>query len=327
MLTAVWQKEALRERDWVTQMFGSLISEHITDGSNSIVMDNCLLIDQFVHTKRAEYYREFRKCRNAFFLHLSDEQFHGGYGTYTNFTGVFRNYWSGIFNPASVMVLPLGYSNGISPGMRQKPAAERQYLWSFAGEAARASRPEMVAALDSISPHLCYATDKTGTAALTSDEYRSLLENTVFAPCPMGRLNLECFRLYEALECGAIPIVERRATLDYFTRLLGPNPIIQIRSWEDAREKVGSLAADPTRMNQLQQLISDWWNLHKQTVKNNISQFVTSRVNGESSRASAVKWAYSLPFWQVIELARHHSGPAMMRRFGVQATRLMGGPR
>jgi hypothetical protein len=327
VLTAVWQKEDLRERDWVTQVFGSLISEHITDGSNSIVMDNCLLIDQFIHTKRAEYYREFRNRRNAFFLHLSDEQFHGGYETYSNFTGVFRNYWSGVFNPASVMVLPLGYSNGISRDVQPKPATERQYLWSFAGEAARASRPEMAAALDGISPHLCCATDKKRSAALTTGEYRRLLENTVFAPCPMGRLNLECFRLYEALECGAIPIVERRATLDYFTRLLGPNPIIQIRSWEDAREKIRSLTADPPRMDQLQQLISGWWDLHKQTVKNSISQFVTSRVNGESRKASAVKWAYSLPFWQVIELARHHSGPAMIRRFSIQANRLIGGPR
>jgi hypothetical protein len=184
----------------------------------------------------------------------------------------------------------------------------------------------MVAALNGVSPHFCCATDAKRTTALTSEEYQSLLENTVFAPCPMGRLNLECFRLYEALECGAIPIVERRPTLDYFTRLLGPNPIIQVRSWEDARDKIRSLAADPPRLNQLQQLISGWWDLHKLSVKNRISRFVTSRVNGTSSNVRAVKWAYNLPFWQMIELARHHSGPAMMRRFSIQATRLIGRP-
>jgi hypothetical protein len=326
MLTAIWQSEALREREWLTQIFGTLIGEHITDGSNSVVMDNCLLIDQFIHSKRNGYYREFRTRSNAFFLHLSDEQFHGGYETYSNFTGVFRNYWSAVFDPASVMVLPLGYSNGISRRTRLKPAIERRYLWSFAGETARASRPEMVAALNGVSPHFCRATDAKRTTALTSEEYQSLLENTVFAPCPMGRLNLECFRLYEALECGAIPIVERRPTLDYFTRLLGPNPIMQVRSWEDARYKIRSLAADPPRLNQLQQLISGWWDLHKQNVKNDVSRFVASRVNGKSSNARAVKWAYNLPFWQVVELARHHSGPAMMRRFSIQATRLLGRP-
>jgi hypothetical protein len=327
MLTAIWQNEALREREWITEIFGSLISEHITDGSNSIVMDNCLLIDQFIHTKRIGYYREFRGHKNAFLLHLSDEQFHGGYEAYANFTGVFRNYWSAIFNPAAVMVLPLGYSNGTSPRVRPKPAAERQYLWSFAGEAARSSRPEMVAALDGVSPHFCCATDKKRTTTLTPEAYRALLEDTVFSPCPMGRLNLECFRLYEALECGAIPIVERRATLDYFTNLLGPNPVMEIRSWIDARDKIRSLAADPPRLNHLQQQISSWWNLHKQTAKNSVSQFVTSRVDSESGNASAVKWTYNLPFWQVIELARHQSGPAMMRRFGIQANRLIRGYR
>jgi Exostosin family len=325
MLTAIWQKDDFREREWVTRMFGSLISEHIADGSNSIVMDNCLLIDQYLHTKQSEYYRAFRPHRNAFLLHLSDEQFHGGYEAYANFTGVFRNYWSAIFNPASVKILPLGYSNGLARRVQPKLASERQYLWSFAGEASRASRPEMVAALKSISPHLCCATDKKGTIALAPKTYRELLEDTVFAPCPMGRLNLECFRLYEALESGAIPIVERRATLDYFTKLLGPNPVMEIRSWASARDKIRSLAADPPRLNQLQREISSWWDVHKQTVKDKISHFVISRVDSASSDASAVKWIYNLPCWQLIELARHHSGPAMLRRFGIQATRLVGG--
>jgi len=325
MLTAIWQKDDFREREWVTQMFGSLISEHIADGSNSIVMDDCLLIDQYLHTKRGEYYRAFRSHRNAFLLHLSDEQFHGGYEAYANFTGVFRNYWSAIFNPASVKILPLGYANGLARRVEPKLASERQYLWSFAGESSRASRPEMVAALKGISPHLFCATDKKGTVALAADTYRELLEDTVFAPCPMGRLNLECFRLYEALESGAIPIVERRATLDYFTKLLGPNPIMEIRSWAGARDKIRSLAADPARLNQIQREISSWWDVHKQTVKNNISHFVISRIDSATSDASAVKWIYNLPCWQLIELARHHSGPAMIRRFGIQTTRLIGG--
>lgn len=325
MLTAIWQREDLREREWVTQMFGSLIKEHITDGSNFVVMDNCLLIDQFVHVKRREYYRAFRSHRNAFLLHLSDEQFHGGYEAYANFTGIFRNYWSAIFNPASVKILPLGYSNGLARHIQPKLASERKYLWSFAGETARASRPEMVAALKSISPHLCCATDKNGTAALAPDRYRELLGDTVFAPCPMGRLNLECFRLYEALESGAIPIVERRPTLDYFAKLLGPNPIMGAWSWAAARDKIRLLAADPPRLNQLQREILSWWDMHKQTIKNSISQFVADHADSASGNASAVKWVYNLPCWQLVELARHQSGPAMIRRFGIQATRLIEG--
>jgi hypothetical protein len=38
MLTAIWQREALREKEWVEHIFGSLISEHLIDGSNSVVM-------------------------------------------------------------------------------------------------------------------------------------------------------------------------------------------------------------------------------------------------------------------------------------------------
>jgi hypothetical protein len=100
---------------------------------------------------------------------------------------------------------------------------------------------------------------------------------------------------------------------------------MEVRSWAAARDNIRSLAADPPRLNELQREISSWWEMHKQTVKNSISQFVASHVDSGSSNASAVKWIYNLPCWQLIELARHQSGPAMLRRFGIQATRLMGG--
>ena len=100
---------------------------------------------------------------------------------------------------------------------------------------------------------------------------------------------------------------------------------MEIRSWGGARDRIGSLAADPERLNKLQQQVSNWWDLYKQTVKNSISQSVTSRVDGGPSNVSAVRWTYNLPCWQQIELARHHSAPAMMRRFGIQAARFIEG--
>eukprot|EP01035_Chromulina_nebulosa_P020559 gene20559-26664_t len=42
--------------------------------------------------------------------------------------------------------------------------------------------------------------------SISYEDYIHLLSNTVFVPCPSGR-NPETFRIYEALEVGAIPLI------------------------------------------------------------------------------------------------------------------------
>lgn len=60
------------------------------------------------------------------------------------------------------------------------------------------------------------------------EQQRAMLDS-IFSPCPQGNVLLETPRVYEALQCGSIPIVERRLTLDYYKQLLGPHPLPTVR--------------------------------------------------------------------------------------------------
>ena len=55
----------------------------------------------------------------------------------------------------------------------------------------------------------------------------------IFLPCPNGFVHPETYRLYEALECGCIPIVEN--AYRYYDRLFPSNPFIKIDKWSEAQ--------------------------------------------------------------------------------------------
>jgi hypothetical protein len=57
--------------------------------------------------------------------------------------------------------------------------------------------------------------------------FRKELLATVFAPSPPGLYNPDCFRIYEALFTGAIPIIPRHYQFDP----LGDHPIPMVDSW------------------------------------------------------------------------------------------------
>lgn len=320
MFTAIWQASDFRERDWICELLGSEISSHVYDGNHEVVQDNSILFDKFIHSRNRAYYAKFAERSRVFLFHLSDEQFHGGYDVYRWFDGVIRNYWSSVFTDP-VLILPLGYSSGLARPATIVPASARRYAWSFAGETGRASRPEMVSALSGVGPNLCHATDK-GAPPLSPDAYRALMLDTIFAPSPMGRINLECFRVYEALELGCIPIVEKRLTLDYFQSLLGNNPLLVVGNWSEARDKMERLSGDKPRLDALQQEIMSWWQQKKQLLKGQISALL-SKAPATKGNWTPTRAAYRLPMWQPWELARHHSGRALARRFKVQFQRAL----
>jgi hypothetical protein len=223
------------------------------------------------------------------------------------------------------MILPLGYSNGVSNKLLPKPASTRRYSWSFAGETTRASRPEMVAALKSSGTYICHSTDAGNSPPLAPSAYQDILRETVFAPSPMGRLNLECFRLYEALENGCIPIIEERPSLNYFNGLLGPHPLISVQRWTQARRVIADYSAEPARLDALQSQILSWWQSEKHAFKHRISDVLNDQSLVRKVTEPPLQPAYSTPFWQLRELYRHQSARGVVRRVKIQLLRAASG--
>lgn len=319
----LWQRSDLAERDWLSDLFSPIIDEQIFDGQHQVVLDDCILIDSYLHAQPQEYYAQFRG-RNAWLLHLSDETYEGGYENYGNFRGVFRNYWSGVFNPRRVLQLPLGYTADLPRDPVLLTADQRPYLWSFAGAAETGSRPDMLRALLPIEPNFTRIRDvRKPSQALGREAYSRLLSNSVFVPCAMGNVNLDTFRVCESLEYGSIPILERRLTLDYFAQLFGDHPIPTFSTWNEAASFIAKLRIDHVGLQHLQSACMEWWTLFKAQLRSRIREFVSATRAASNERFVNVR--PSIPAWQVIELLRHHSMGAARRRITVQVKRYAAG--
>jgi hypothetical protein len=334
--TVIWQSATPHESEWVDEIFGPYVKDHVTDTKHEVVLDNAILIDAFLDCHDIRYYERFRG-KNSYLVHFLDENFEGRYQEiYSNFRGVFRCFWADVFNTKYVMKLPLGYCNGMSGADRTIPlATERKYLWSFAGQLSKSSRPDMAKALLSIEPHFLFSTDNVPGLTffnnlhgkpkrLAPADFSELLLQSIFSPCPMGNVNAECFRLYEALECGSIPIVEKRMTLDYYRDLLGEHPIPTVRSWGEARSLIQKLLRNPDEMNTLQQRCVKWWEAYKATYREEVGDFLSTRmVDTAPINAPIMTKKYSMPGWRVLELLRHHDANAFFRRVNRQTARLL----
>jgi hypothetical protein len=296
------------------------VNEQIRDGKYSVVMDDCILVDSYLKVRPQDYYAKFRG-KNAFLVHLLDENYDGGYQHYDNFRAVFRHDYSDIFNPKRVLQLPLGYTEGVKPGKWEYGTSKRPYVWSFLGGAAKSSRPEMIKAFLRFTPHLAHITD-TGVKVpwVNKLEYAEILRNSIFAPSAMGNVNVECYRMYEALECGSIPILERRIGWDYYQGLLGDHPLPTFLTWGQAARWVEKILPDTAALDDLQKRCVAWWQNHKLKLNGQIRAMLDSP--GTAADGPYVHWKYGIPGWQIAELLHHHTVPAVARRIKTQTLRL-----
>jgi hypothetical protein len=145
----------------------------------------------------------------------------------------------------------------------------------------------------------------------------------------MGNVNLECWRIYEALEAGAIPILEKRPTLDYFTQMWGKHPLPAVKSWKEAHGFITNMMASSRELDSLQEACTNWWATKQEEWTEGIRLFIheAELAKHPSGVGDFVYPWHGVPGWQIIELLRHHNLPALKRRLAVQAGRLLSGKR
>jgi hypothetical protein len=338
-LTAIFQpgnRTSHREQEWIEEIFGPYIGDIIIDGEHKVVLDNSILFDAFIHRESKSYYEKF-KGKNSFLVHFLDENYEGFYDLYLNFKGIYRNHWASVFNTTYVRALPYGYPSGFDRSPHVLKASDRPFAWSFTGAIRKSSRPDMARALAKVEPHYLYITDRLfdyniksahGASGLTLLECQRILLDSVFSPSPMGNINIECGRPYEALECGSIPIVERRIGLDYYRELLGPHPMPTVWSWAEARTLTSQLIRDPNRLNALQAECIAWWAKKKIELRSEVGDFLEARSadsNGAQRRMFEPRANSNI--WRCLELMRHHDPRAAGRRVAVMLSRFAQGKR
>ncbi len=266
------------EYDWVNFLLADSIAGETVDNTWSHLAPSMIVVDNRLVPEKVPYYqRAFENGCKVVLIHLSDEAFNDDTGAYKYCEAVIRNYRSDVkAGLARMFFLPLGYKTGFARDHAPKPAAARKHLWSFAGDPNKLSRGEMLNTLAAVDGGAWHLTSGFGAAdCLSTADYRALMDESVMIPCPGGWSNLETFRVYEALEAGCIPFVEKRKGFDYYRALLGPHPLPTISTWAEGAALLRRLR-DAGELPALQQACMAWWAAYKPRLKADLAAFLSN---------------------------------------------------
>lgn len=121
-----------------------------------------------------------------------------------------------------------------------KTDLNRKYLWSFVGQVQNPSRQKAVEVLKTIPHGFMHIADSFGGVenGIVYQEYLDIMCQSIFVICPSGSMCVDSFRLYEAMECGAIPITEVKSPRDeegfnFWNEVYPQNEVIAVRDWEE----------------------------------------------------------------------------------------------
>ena len=320
----IWHYDpaGLLENDWLHYLLGETIDEEIVDiGLTRYDDDSIHLISNLRGplSMYQSYFQECRsRCRHIALLHVSDEYFAGGYKVYQYFDLVIRINHTYLAAGDGILTIPWGYPNGT--GSCDRPADQRRYAWSFVGEF-KSSRGAMAKAFDGFQPQYFTWTDSLYAKApkrLSQPEFNAIIEDTVFAPCPMGNATIDTNRIYERLEFGCIPLIELRQTLDFYTNLLGNHPLPAFRTWVEARRFAEATFNDKAALLRLQADIITWWASYKAKLRAEIRTELTGKSHAQELREFAEKLRNRVTVvhapLRIIEILRHQSMASLVWR-------------
>jgi len=253
---------------WISEILKK-IDYTIIDSEQKLEKDDILIIvDSSVEEKNELYIKLNLICEKIFLFHLGDEfGFHNLLPIYNNCNHVWRSFCSGIyFNNNKVQCIPIGYKSGVS----YKKKINRKYKWAFTGTPHKSSRHDLLYQFSNIKPFFCHKTEKFNQKNIPVDQMNDVLSSTEFVPCPYGFFHPETYRVYEALECGCIPIVEN--AYQYYDRLFPNNPLIKIDKWQDAKPILQGWNEE--QIKKKKEECNFWWKKQK----SDIQDFIKNKI-------------------------------------------------
>ena len=272
------------ERDWLFSLFGDIKTANveIVDESSPVPTDIPIVILQRPHTVKLTYLLKQWSDAGAKFkiLHLSDElpAHRDPLLAYTlpGCVKILRTYIRDDFPPGTeskVQIIPLGYRwtpipSHVTPLTRTPQTPFREYHWCFYGTDWNGRSEQMKPLLDSKMIRSCqFNTEWNDPSGVPRDAYLYGMLNSVFVPCP-GGVNPETFRLYEALECGCIPIVLKTAENDaWFAWVSGHIPLLNIKTWDEAVRIMMTLLSRPETLEVYRGQILKGWVTWKEALR------------------------------------------------------------
>jgi len=244
--------------NWIFYLLEKIKYEILEDLNQIKKSDEIIIVDSELNSKTSFYYDLSNKCSKIFLIHLGDE---GGKEKtdliYECCSHVWRTFCLGyFFNNNKATCIPIGYKGGLT--VNKKKILEKKYLWSFIGTPHASSRYDLILQNKKIEPNYIKFTSKFNSKdSLKINEYSDVINNSKFLLCPNGYFHPETYRLYEALECGSIPIVEN--LYNYYDRFFPNNPLLKIKFWKEAKEIILSMNDDKKKLIEQSNICNNWW--------------------------------------------------------------------
>lgn len=140
----------------------------------------------------------------------------------------------------------------------QKEPANRQYDFSFSGNTNNYWRRECVAQLKKLPNTRVIVSGGFGQG-LPYNEYLEMLSQTKYAACPSAISTPDSFRIYEALEMGCVPVLDKPAS-DLFKYMWGDFPGVTVNNWSELKVE------DMPNFEAAQAFCKGWWRGTKEKV-------------------------------------------------------------
>ena len=215
------------------------------------------------------YLRELRASgrRNLGVLHLGDELGQDNISFYTDADYVLRHYYRpGLLRRGrpgcEIAWVPNGWARSVGPfaAKHHLPFEEREHEFFFAGYKGGegmglSDRQAMLEALAKLGRPATIILTKGFGQGLGAMAYAGYLGNSKFALAPAGNAR-ETIRFYDALECGAIPVVTDGKWLHSKDGIaaLGLPPVVILKDWGQLN-KVGEGAYNEVMRGD----VVEWW--------------------------------------------------------------------
>lgn len=238
-------------------------------------------------------------------FHIANEKIRFNWPWYTRSDFILRNYWTK-WIPRHVMYIPLGgqvpntcpseksstsfnfkvdeRDACVCSSIRLKSAYRRQYLWSFIGSLRR-SRRNLVEDLRKSTIinqgflHVAHKFGGDGVVGKTEEDpknmYLKAVQDSQFVFCPCGNV-METHRIYEALNLGAIPVIEYCSKEED-----GFFPIRELVVHGGSKgmiKFVESYAGDTRRVEELRGRVMSWWKGYVTDLAINVSRTIMTEV-------------------------------------------------
>ena len=243
---------------------------------NYEINNNLIVIYSGGDTEHQIKVKEITKSYNLYLLiHLSDETLQHDLIFYSKAKKIIRNFYNPGLQANNIMTVPVGYKNQHERDkVKSKAINSRKYKWSFVGTM-KNDRDRMVKKFKKLEPNFLHITENFFSEDhLGPVEYKKIVQDSIFVPCPRGYSNFESFRILESLENYSIPIFKRELFFDHLKPLYGNHIFLTSYTWRGVSKKIDFFVKDHHSLENYFNNLMNWYEDYNETLSIKIYDFL-----------------------------------------------------